>query len=41
VSDVNRLLKQFAEARKMMKQMQSMSGKGRKRMRMPGFPGLG
>lgn len=41
VSDVNRLLKQFTEARKMMKQMQSMSGKGRKRMRMPGFPGFG
>lgn len=42
VSDVNRLLKQFAEARKMMKQMQAMTGKGRKRMRMPGgFPGLG
>jgi signal recognition particle subunit SRP54 len=41
VSDVNRLLKQFAEARKMMKQMQSMTGKGRKRMRMPGFPGMG
>jgi signal recognition particle subunit SRP54 len=41
VSDVNRLLKQFAEARKMMKQMSSMGGKGRKRMKMPGFPGLG
>lgn len=42
VSDVNRLLKQFAESRKMMKQMQSMTGKGRKRMRFPGgFPGLG
>ncbi len=41
VSDVNRLLKQFAEARKMMKQMQQMSGKGRKRMRLPGFPGMG
>lgn len=41
VSDVNRLLKQFADARKMMKQMQQMTGKGRKRMRMPGFPGLG
>jgi signal recognition particle subunit SRP54 len=41
VSDVNRLLKQFAETRKMMKQMQSMQGKGRKRMRMPGgFPGM-
>ncbi|HSK48772.1 MAG TPA: signal recognition particle protein [Coriobacteriia bacterium] len=41
VSDVNRLLKQFADARKMMKQMQSMTGKGRKRMKMPGFPGMG
>jgi signal recognition particle subunit SRP54 len=41
VSDVNRLIKQFAETRKMMKQMQQMTGKGRKRMRMPGFPGLG
>lgn len=41
VSDVNRLLKQFTEARKMMKQMQGMTGKGRKRMKMPGFPGLG
>lgn len=42
VSDVNRLLKQFAEARKMMKQFQGMSGKARKRMRMPGgFPGMG
>jgi signal recognition particle subunit SRP54 len=41
VSDVNRLLKQFTEARKLMKQMQSMSGKGRKRMRLPGFPGMG
>ncbi len=40
VSDINRLLKQFAEARKMMKQMQAMQGKGRKRMRFPGgFPG--
>ncbi len=41
VSDVNRLLKQFAETRKLMKQMQSMTGKGRKRMKLPGFPGLG
>jgi signal recognition particle subunit SRP54 len=41
VSDVNRLLKQFAEARKMMKQMQGMTGKGRKRMKLPGFPGMG
>jgi signal recognition particle subunit SRP54 len=41
VSDVNRLLKQFAETRKLMKQMQGMTGKGRKRMKLPGFPGLG
>ncbi len=46
VSDVNRLLKQFADAKKMMKQLQSaQGGKGaRKRMRMPGgfggFPGM-
>lgn len=41
VSDVNRLLKQFTETRKMMKQFQSMQGKGRKRMRFGGgFPGF-
>lgn len=39
VSDVNRLLKQFAETRKLMKQFQGMQGKGRKRMRLPGMPG--
>lgn len=39
VSDVNRLLKQFAETRKLMKQFQSTQGKGRKRMQFPG--GLG
>lgn len=39
VSEVNALLKQFAEARKMMKQLQGMTGKGRKRMRLPGLPG--
>jgi signal recognition particle subunit SRP54 len=39
VSDVNRLLKQFAETKKLMKQFQSMGGKGRRRMRMPGLPG--
>ena len=38
VSDVNRLLKQFAETRKLMKQFESQS-KGRKRPRFPG--GLG
>lgn len=39
VSDVNRLLKQFAETRKMMKQFQQMSGKGKGRFKLPGFPG--
>ncbi|MDZ4169359.1 MAG: signal recognition particle protein [Coriobacteriia bacterium] len=39
VSDVNRLLKQFAETQKMMKQFAGMQGKGRKRMRIPGMPG--
>ena len=38
VFDVNQLLKQFAETRKMMKQFQSASGKGKKRMRFPGMP---
>jgi signal recognition particle subunit SRP54 len=44
VADVNRLLKQFAETRKLMKQFQNTQGKGRKRMRLPGmgggFPGM-
>jgi signal recognition particle subunit SRP54 len=45
VSDVNRLLKQFAEARKMMKQMQALGPKGLRRMKLPGglgggFPGV-
>lgn len=39
VSDVNRLLKQFAETRKMMKQFTAGGGKGKRRgMRMPGMP---
>ena len=38
VYDVNQLLKQFTETRKMMKQFQSASGKGKKRMRFPGMP---
>ncbi len=38
VYDVNQLLKQFAETRKLMKQFQSASGKGKKRMRFPGMP---
>jgi signal recognition particle subunit SRP54 len=37
VYDVNQLLKQFAETRKLMKQFQSASGKGKKRMRFPGM----
>ena len=41
VYDVNQLLKQFAESRKLMKQFQSQSGKGKKRMRFPGMPGMG
>ena len=40
VFDVNQLLKQFAETRKMMKQFQSLSGKGKRRMRFPGMPGM-
>lgn len=39
VTDVNRVLKQFAEARKLMKQLQSAQGKGKRRMRLPGMPG--
>ncbi|MCL2525626.1 MAG: signal recognition particle protein [Coriobacteriia bacterium] len=44
VVEVNRLMKQFAEAQKMMKQMGAMSGKSKKGRRgrggMPGLPGL-
>ena len=39
VYDVNQLLKQFVETRKLMKQFQAQSGKGKRRMRMPGMPG--
>jgi len=39
VTDVNRVLKQFAEARKLMKQLQATQGKGRRRMRLPGMGG--
>jgi signal recognition particle subunit SRP54 len=39
VSDVNRLVKQFAEMRKLMKQMGSMA-KGGRLPRLPGMPGL-
>jgi signal recognition particle subunit SRP54 len=38
VMEVNQLLKQFAEIRKMMKQFMGASGKSRKRMRFPGMP---
>ncbi|MBI5231159.1 MAG: signal recognition particle protein, partial [Coriobacteriales bacterium] len=41
-TEVNQLLKQFAETRKMLKKAQAMQGKGRKgRFRMPGLPGGG
>jgi signal recognition particle subunit SRP54 len=41
VYDVNQLLKQFADTRKLMKQFQAQSGKGKKRMRFPGMPPAG
>jgi signal recognition particle subunit SRP54 len=37
VYDVNQLLKQFTETKKLMKQFSSMGGKAKRRMRMPGF----
>ena len=37
IQDVNRLLKQFDDMKKMMKQMTGMSQKGNKKMRMPGL----
>jgi signal recognition particle subunit SRP54 len=40
VSDVNQLLKQFAQTKKLMKQMQSQSKKGKRGMRLPGLPGF-
>ncbi|MDM5246907.1 MULTISPECIES: signal recognition particle protein [unclassified Lysinibacillus] len=41
IQEVNRLLKQFDEMKKMMKQMTGMaSGKGKKKMKMPGFDSL-
>ena len=39
VYDVNQLIKQFAETKKLMKQFQGQSGKGKRRMRIPGMPG--
>ncbi len=38
VQDVNRLLKQYAQLRKMMKQFKSLEGKKLPRMNLPGFP---
>ena len=37
VQDVNQLLKQFNETRKLMKQFSGMSGKSKRRMRLPGM----
>jgi signal recognition particle subunit SRP54 len=39
VFDVNQLLKQFNETKKLMKQFQGQSGKGKRRMKFPGLPG--
>ena len=39
VTDVNRVLRQFTDARKLMKQFQTTQGKGRRRMKLPGLPG--
>jgi signal recognition particle subunit SRP54 len=40
VQDVNRLLKQFAQLRKMMKQFKSVEGRMGKLKGLPGFPTL-
>ena len=41
IQEVNRLLKQFEEMKKMMKQMTGMAqGKGKKKMKLPGFDSL-
>ncbi|MET3575266.1 signal recognition particle protein [Bhargavaea ullalensis] len=41
IQEVNRLLKQFEEMKKMMKQMSNMQqGKGRKKMKLPGLDSL-
>ncbi|MFS0574253.1 signal recognition particle protein [Sporosarcina sp. 179-K 3D1 HS] len=37
IQEVNRLLKQFEEMKKMVKQMTNMQQKGKKKMKMPGF----
>jgi len=41
VYDVNQLLKQFTEMRKLMKQFQSANGKGKRRFKLPGMPPAG
>jgi signal recognition particle subunit SRP54 len=38
VQDVNRLLKQYAQLRKVMKQFKGMEGKLPRGMKLPGFP---
>ena len=40
IQDVNRLLKQFEDMKKMMKQMSGMSQKGKKKGSMPGLDSL-
>lgn len=40
VQDVNRLIKQFDDMKKMMKQMTGMSTKGKKKFKMPGMDSL-
>lgn len=41
IQEVNRLLKQFEDMKKMMKQMTGMSqGKGKKKMKLPGLDSL-
>lgn len=40
VQDVNRLIKQFEDMKKMMKQMTGMAQKGKKKMKLPGLDSL-
>jgi signal recognition particle subunit SRP54 len=40
IQEVNRLLKQFEDMKKMMKQMSGMQQKGKKKMKMPGLDSL-
>jgi signal recognition particle subunit SRP54 len=37
IQEVNRLLKQFEDMKKMVKQMTNMQQKGKKKMKMPGL----